>query len=102
MQRLALALILAGASLSAAAPAGAATFTVGSSDDEADLALDGTCDIAPGAAVECTLRAALQEANDTGAADLIELPRLDDPYELSLGGPGEDDAAGRDLEWWRR
>lgn len=97
MRRIALALML-GAGLVLAAPAGAATFTVDSADDEADSAIDGTCDSAPGAGVECTLRAALQEANDTGAPDVIVLPRLQDPYQLTLGGPGEDAAAGGDLD----
>lgn len=46
----------------------AATFVVNSTADTADPAINGICDVGAGA---CTLRAALQEANATVAADLI-------------------------------
>src|SRR5215211_9530646 len=61
--------------LVAAEPARAAptTFTVNSTDDAGDATLDGTCDSddsAPGD--QCTLRAAIQEANTTTDRDTID------------------------------
>ncbi len=47
-----------------------ATFVVTSNDDDADAALDGVCETAPGNG-ECTLRAALEEANATPAPDAV-------------------------------
>jgi hypothetical protein len=80
--------------LFAAAPAGAAEFTVDATDDAVDAALDGVCADALG---RCTLRAAVQEANDTLAEeDTIHLPA--GTYLLSLIGPGEDLAATGDLD----
>lgn len=58
----------------AATPVAAATFTVNSTGDAVDAAIDGVCDTGAtisGGAAECTLRAALQEANATAAADTI-------------------------------
>ena len=58
----------------AAMPASAATFTVNSTGDAADATIDGACDTGAtiaGGAAECTLRAALAEANATVAADSI-------------------------------
>ncbi len=43
----------------------AATFEVDSTGDGADVVLDGVCDADAGAPVECTLRAAIAEANNT-------------------------------------
>lgn len=60
--------------LLAASPAHAATFTVNSTDDEGDQSPSGVCNTAPfpvGTEPECTLRAAIQEANATTAADTI-------------------------------
>ena len=51
-----------------AGSAAAAPFTVNSTADTGDAALNGTCDDGTG---HCTLRAALQEANNTAAADTI-------------------------------
>lgn len=59
----------------AAFPATAATFTVNSTGDAADATIDGACATGAtivGGAAECTLRAALQEANATPGADLIQ------------------------------
>lgn len=42
--------------------------------DEADLALDGTCDANAAAGNQCTLRAAIQEANNSTADDIITVP----------------------------
>jgi CSLREA domain-containing protein len=54
-------------------PANAAvTFTVNSTGDESDLNLSNTrCDVSPATGRQCTLRAAIEEANDTPGADLI-------------------------------
>jgi len=50
-----------------------ATFTVNSTGDSADTNLsDGLCDTSSLAGIQCTLRAAIQEANDTPGADTIE------------------------------
>jgi hypothetical protein len=40
--------------------------------DAPDAVLDGTCDIAVGPPIDCTLRAAIEEANNTPAIDTIE------------------------------
>lgn len=67
----------------------AATFTVTTSDDGADVSVgDGVCDGSADASVDCTLRAAIQEANATAAADTIILPARPDPYVLTLLGSG--------------
>ncbi len=67
------------------APLAAATFTVNSVGDASDLdaagTSDGLCDADAGGAVECTLRAAIQEANATAALDTIE-------FDIS-GCPGD-------------
>lgn len=83
-----------------AAGAQAATFTTNSTADAAATGslLDDVCDSDPTAAVVCTLRAAVQEANADASGDLIQLPDLGPSYGLSLGGPGEDAAAGGDLD----
>ncbi len=50
----------------------AATFEVNTTSDDVDAALDGRCDTdASTAGRQCSLRAALTEANDRGNADLI-------------------------------
>lgn len=100
MRRPALALIaaLAASSLASAAPAAAADFFVDSTDDEADLSLNGSCDAEPGAGLKCTLRAAVSEANDVAGADAIHLPDLGSDYDLSLTGAGEDGALSGDLD----
>jgi hypothetical protein len=66
----------------AAGPARSAptTFIVNSTDDAGDAALDGTCDSDNSTTGEqCTLRAAIQEANSTADADTIEfnIPNTD-------------------------
>jgi CSLREA domain-containing protein len=62
--------------LTAFAPAALAeTFTVDGVGDAPDAAIDGTCDSDGGAPVVCTLRAAIQEANDetfNAGADVID------------------------------
>lgn len=59
----------------AASPALAATFVVNSTRDVADASIDAACDTGStiaGGAAECTLRAALAEANATVGADAIQ------------------------------
>jgi len=74
--------------------AGAATFTVDSTEDEIDADPgDGTCASAGGA---CTLRAAIMESNALAGADSITLP--EGVYRLTLGGIDEDDSATGDLD----
>ena len=82
-----------------AAPGETATFTTTSTADAAAVGStnDGVCDSDPTAAVVCTLRAAVQEANSSGAGDLINLTNLGADYTLSLGGPGDNVNAGGDL-----
>jgi hypothetical protein len=63
------------AALVAGAPVpvlGAATFTVNKIGDQADLNLtNAKCDVSTKTGNQCTLRAAIQEANDTPGADTI-------------------------------
>ncbi len=71
-----------------------AVFTVDSELDAVDSNLgDGICQTAEGT---CTLRAAIQEANTTEAADAITLPV--GTYMLSISGTKEDNAAFGDLD----
>jgi hypothetical protein len=66
------ALVIAGLPLVAARPAYAATFTVNVTGDGADLNLaNGACDASPSRGTQCTLRAAIQEANDIAGVDTI-------------------------------
>ena len=74
----------------AAAPA---DFIVNSTLDEVDAAAgDGVCATAGG---DCTLRAAIQEANALTGARVITLPA--GTYTLTIAGRGEFDAATGDL-----
>lgn len=78
-------------------PAGmllAVTFTVDSTADETDLdQSDGLCLTAGG---QCTLRAAIQQANFADDADVITVPA--GTYAFTLGGQNEDSAATGDLD----
>jgi hypothetical protein len=71
--RLPSALLLVAASLSlSAAPAAAATFTVNTTTEGGDANLgNGECATSAG---QCSLRAAIEEANNFGGADIIVLP----------------------------
>lgn len=72
----------------------AAIFDVDNTADAVDAVPgDGTCATA-GAA--CTLRAAIQEANASAAADVINLPS--GTYALGIAGTGEDAAETGDLD----
>lgn len=72
----------------------AATFTVNSTADAVDTAPgDGVCATAGG---QCTLRAAIQEANALAGADTIILPG--GTYSLTIPGTGENLAATGDLD----
>ncbi len=71
----------------------AGTFTVNSFADEVDNNLNGVCATASN---DCTLRAAIQEANFSPGADTINLPA--GVFVLSLGPAGDDVAASGDLD----
>ena len=72
----------------------AATFTVDSTADAGDEAPgDGVCLTSDG---ECTLRAAIQEANALAGTDSIDLPA--GGYTLTIAGANEDAAARGDLD----
>ena len=68
-------------------PASAATFTVNATLDEPDAVIDGICGSTPSG--QCTLRAAIQEANALAGADTITLF----PGVFDLTRSGFDDAA---------
>jgi LPXTG-motif cell wall-anchored protein len=75
-------------------PASAATLTVDVTTDSVDANPgDGTCADAVG---DCSLRAAVQEANASAGSDTISLGS--ETYELTLAGPGEDGSATGDLD----
>jgi len=75
-------------------PLQAATFTVDNPIDAVDANPgDGNCADVSG---NCTLRAAIQEANQLAGSDTIDLPT--GTYTLSLSGIGEDAAATGDLD----
>src|SRR5262245_26353092 len=88
--------------LATIASASSATFTVNSTADVVDATPgDGICDTgrtappAP-ASPECTLRAAVQEANSIPGADTITVPS--GTYILTITGRAEDDAQTGDLD----
>lgn len=73
----------------------AAEFTVNSTRDDVDANLaDGVCETA--IAKECTLRAAIQQANALPGLDTVMVPA--GTYLLTRGGRGEDRAAEGDLD----
>src|SRR5512143_3118564 len=84
--------------LLAAVPTRAATFTVNATDDRVDVdPSDGACDADlanPGE--QCTLRAAIQQANANPDLDTIMLPA--GAYRLTRRGGDEDGAATGDLD----
>ncbi|MGZ4729628.1 MAG: choice-of-anchor Q domain-containing protein, partial [Acidimicrobiales bacterium] len=72
------------------------TFTVNATLDKVDAVPgDGVCQTST--AGQCTLRAAVQEANAVAGDDTIEL-QAGSTYTLSIGGTGEDAAARGDLD----
>lgn len=75
-------------------PARGLTLTVNSTADGVDANPgDGVCATAGG---QCTLRAAIQEANAVSGPDTINLPA--GTFTLSIAGTGEDAAATGDLD----
>jgi CSLREA domain-containing protein/uncharacterized repeat protein (TIGR01451 family) len=82
--------------LALAGTARADTFTVNSTVDAVDATIgNGACLTAGGV---CSLRAAIQEANFTPAADTIVLPAVAAHYRLVIAGTGEDAGATGDLD----
>ncbi len=80
--------------LQGAGAAYAQTFVVDNTLDSTDASAgDGICADAAG---NCTLRAALQEANALAGPDTITLPA--GLFQLTLSGAGEDAAASGDLD----
>lgn len=81
-----------------ASVAEAANFVVNAPADADDANLgDGRCDIVPGApGDQCTLRAAIRQANALGGSSQIVLPG--GSFTLTLGGRDEDAAATGDLD----
>jgi len=70
-----------------ATSANAVTFTVDSIGTGSDLAIDGTCDTDATADTDCGLRAAIEEANGTSAADKIAFRGTDsgsDPDDVTF------------------
>ena len=87
-------LILAAALISAPAISNASAFNVNSTTDAVDSNIgDGTCAASSG---DCTLRAAIQEANALAGSDTINLPAGN--YLLTLQNTNEDAAADGDLD----
>lgn len=72
----------------------ASAFVVNSTTDSVDVNPgDGRCQTASG---ECSLRAAIQEANAIAGPDVIQLQA--GTYVLGIAGTGEDSAASGDLD----
>ena len=80
-----------------ALPAAGEDFFANIANDRADDTRDGVCDVDPATEqAECSLRAAVQTANETPGMDFITLGAA--TYTLSVGGAGEDAAATGDLD----
>lgn len=78
-------------------PGRAVLFTVNSTADFPDFDVgDGECRINPGGSPICTLRAAVQQANQLSGADQIVLPA--GTYNLTIPGSDENWAATGDLD----
>ena len=60
-----------------ATQAQAATFTVNSNAGDSDAGINGDCDTDPTPDDDCTLVAAIEEANATAAADIINFSKVD-------------------------
>jgi hypothetical protein len=84
--------------LAAAVPAAGAQFVANIGEDKVDAVTgDGICDVdLTTMGDQCSLRAAVQTANETPAFDDVVL--LNGVYTLSLSGPGEDNSATGDLD----
>jgi CSLREA domain-containing protein len=82
----------------AASTSPAAEFTVNVITDAPDANPgDGACEATPGLG-DCTLRAAIQEANAVPGPDTVRVPALPSPYVLSVEGRGDDTGATGDLD----
>ena len=90
-------MLIALALLAPVTAAQAAPYTVNSSTDAVDNTLNGVCSVGAPTGGPCSLRAAVQEANNTpGVADTITLPS--GSFPLSIGGAGENAAATGDID----
>lgn len=75
--------------------ASAAVFTVNTTADQADAAQDGSCDAnAVTAGEQCTLRAAIREANVGAALDRVNLPAGTFPLNSQLAATGDVQISG--------
>jgi hypothetical protein len=93
-----LALVATFALLLLGLPAAGAVFVANIANDRTDAVPgDGICDVDDSTEFrECTLRAAVQTANETPAGDVITLGAA--TYTLTISGAGEDAAATGDLD----
>ncbi len=93
---LVLALFIGAVALTGSAQA--ASFDVDSTVDAVDVNLgDGICDAGPGAGNQCTLRAAIMQANALGnGPHLVRL--VGDTYSLTISGAQENQSATGDLD----
>ena len=75
----------------------ATTFTVDRVGDAVDLNLtDDACDVSTNSGSQCTLRAAIQQANASSGPDTITVPA--GTYNLTIAGQNENAAATGDLD----
>ena len=88
--------LVAAVTLASAPATRSATFDVNAPSDAADaLAGDGACEATLGKH-DCTLRAAIQEANALHGADTINVPA--GVFAISIDGESEDEAATGDFD----
>ena len=81
-------LVAAGVALASPMPARAATFTVNRIGDQPDRNLtNSSCDTSANAGNQCTLRAALQQANYTAGADTINFNITSTSKTIAPGSP---------------
>jgi hypothetical protein len=82
LRRTILTLAVVAGLLVGAPAAGAATFTVNQTADTSDTSLaDGVCDVSAAAGDQCTLRAAIEQGNNSATADTVH-------FSAQFDGPG--------------
>ena len=82
--------------LAMASAASAASFTVNDPSDAPLASSTGTSCVSTDSGGTCTLRAAVQAADNTGGASTITLPA--NTYKLTIPSTGTDNAANGDLD----